>query len=335
MILIVGGAGYIGSHMNKMLARQGVETLVLDNLSCGHRDAVRWGKFIEGDLADTALLEKIFTENAVEAVFHFSAFINVGESVTAPAKYYQNNVVNTLHLLDAMVRHNVQNFVFSSTCATYGEPEEIPIMEEMRQWPINPYGWTKLMVERILADYQRAYGLTSCVLRYFNAAGADPEAEIGERHEPETHLIPLVLDAASGRRASISIYGTDYPTPDGTCVRDYIHVNDLAKAHILALAYMQKAHTSVDFNLGNGVGYSVKEVIEMARQVTGREIPVVYGERRPGDPPTLVGSAEKARRLLGWRPEYDLQGIVETAWRWHEKERNSLTMAARETGEAE
>lgn len=334
MILIVGGAGYIGSHMNKMLARQGVETLVLDNLSCGHRDAVRWGKFIEGDLADTALLEKIFTENAVEAVFHFSAFINVGESVTAPAKYYQNNVVNTLHLLDAMVRHNVQHFVFSSTCATYGEPEGIPIVEEMRQWPINPYGWTKLMVERILADYQRAYGLTSCVLRYFNAAGADPEAEIGERHEPETHLIPLVLDAASGRRASISIYGADYPTPDGTCVRDYIHVNDLAKAHILALAYMQKAHTSVDFNLGNGVGYSVKEVIEMARQVTGREIHVVYGERRPGDPPTLVGSAEKARRLLGWQPEYDLRGIVETAWRWHEKERNSLAMAAREMGEA-
>lgn len=321
MILIVGGAGYIGSHMNKMLARQGVETLVLDNLSCGHREAVRWGKFIEGDLADTALLDRIFSAYPVEAVFHFSAFINVGESVTAPAKYYENNVVNTLHLLDAMVRHNVQNFIFSSTCATYGEPERIPIVEEMRQWPINPYGWTKLMVERILADYHRAYGLNFCVLRYFNAAGADPEAEIGERHDPETHLIPLVLDAASGRRESISVYGTDYPTPDGTCVRDYIHVNDLAKAHILALAYIQKEGISADFNLGNGVGYSVRGVIEMVKQVTGREIKVIYGERRPGDPPELVGSSEKARRILGWQPEYDLRAIIETAWRWHEKDR--------------
>lgn len=320
MILIVGGAGYIGSHMNKMLSRSGRDTLVLDNLSCGHRDAVRWGTFIEGDLADTALLDRIFTEYAVEAVFHFSAFIHVGESVTAPAKYYQNNVVNTLHLLDAMVRHNVQNFIFSSTCATYGEPKRIPIVEDMGQWPINPYGWTKLMVERILADYHRAYGLRSCVLRYFNAAGADPEGEIGERHEPETHLIPLVLDAASGRREAVSVYGTDYPTPDGTGVRDYIHVNDLAKAHLLALDYIRREGVSADFNLGNGVGYSVREVIEMARQVTGRDIPVVYGERRIGDPPTLVGSSEKARRILGWQPKYDLRAIIETAWRWHEKE---------------
>lgn len=317
MLLIVGGAGYIGSHINKMLYCRGRETLVLDSLVCGHRDAVRWGRFIEGDMADEALLDKIFRENEIEAVLHFSAFIDVAESVQSPARYYQNNVVNTLRLLAAMMRHGVKTFVFSSTCATYGVPQEIPILEEMPQQPVNPYGWTKLMVERILTDYQQAYGLNYCVLRYFNAAGADPEGEIGERHDPETHLIPLVLEAASGHRGAVTVYGSDYSTPDGTCVRDYIHVNDLAEAHIRALDYIGAHPGAADFNLGSGVGYSVREVIAMAQRVTGREIPVVYGPRRQGDPPALVGSAAKARRLLQWEPAFDLRGIMETAWRWH------------------
>ena len=319
MILIVGGAGYIGSHMNKILNQRGAETLVLDNLVYGHREAVKWGKFIEGDLADVSLLDRIFTEYPIEAVMHFSAYAYVGESVEKPEKYYNNNVVNTLHLLDAMRRHDVKYFIFSSTCATYGEPEKMPIVEDMPQNPINPYGRTKLMVEKILEDYHRAYGLNYCALRYFNAAGADPACEIGELHDPETHLIPLVLDAAIGKRKSISVFGTDYPTLDGTCVRDYIHINDLADAHIRALEYIRKNDCSEKFNLGNGCGYSVKEIIEMARKVTGKKIPVVYAERRPGDPPELIGSAEKAKRILGWEPKFDLESIMQTAWAWHQK----------------
>jgi UDP-glucose 4-epimerase len=251
---------------------------------------------------------------------HFSAYAYVGESVKKPEKYYNNNVVNTLHLLDAMRRHDVKYFIFSSTCATYGEPEKMPIVEDMPQNPINPYGRTKLMVEKILEDYHRAYGLNYCALRYFNAAGADPDCEIGELHDPETHLIPLVLDAAIGKRRSISVFGTDYPTPDGTCVRDYIHINDLADAHIRALEYIRTNNCSEKFNLGNGCGYSVKEIIEMARKVTGKEIPVVYAERRPGDPPELIGSAEKAKRILGWEPKFDLESIMQTAWAWHQKQ---------------
>ena len=319
MILIVGGAGYIGSHMNKILNQRGAETLVLDNLVYGHREAVKWGKFIEGDLADVSLLDRIFTEYPIEAVMHFSAYAYVGESVEKPEKYYNNNVVNTLHLLDAMRRHDVKYFIFSSTCATYGEPEKMPIVEDMPQNPINPYGRTKLMVEKILEDYHRAYGLNYCALRYFNAAGADPACEIGALHAPETHLIPLVLDAAIGKRKSISVFGTDYPTLDGTCVRDYIHINDLADAHIRALEYIRKNDCSEKFNLGNGCGYSVKELIEMARKVTGKKIPVVYAERRPGDPPELIGSAEKAKRILGWEPKFDLESIMQTAWAWHQK----------------
>lgn len=319
MILIVGGAGYIGSHMNKLLAQQGKETLVLDNLVYGHREAVKWGTFVKGDLADESLLEEVFSKYSIEAVMHFSAFTYVGESVENPAKYYRNNVANTIHLLDAMVKHGVKYFIFSSTCATYGEPQQIPIVEDMPQAPINPYGRTKWMVEKILEDYHRAYGLNYCVLRYFNAAGADPDSEIGELHQPETHLIPLVLDAAIGARDSISVFGTDYPTEDGTCVRDYIHILDLADAHIRALQYIKEHQCSEDFNLGNGVGYSVKEIIDIARKITGKEIAVKYVERRPGDPPRLIGSAEKARKLLGWQPKYDLQAIMETAWKWHQK----------------
>ena len=268
MILIVGGAGYIGSHMNKLLAQQGKETLVLDNLVYGHREAVKWGTFVEGDLADESLLDEVFSKYSIEAVMHFSAFTYVGESVENPAKYYRNNVANTIHLLDAMVKHGVKYFIFSSTCATYGEPQQIPIVEDMPQAPINPYGRTKWMVEKILEDYHRAYGLNYCVLRYFNAAGADPDSEIGELHQPETHLIPLVLDAAIGARDSISVFGTDYPTEDGTCVRDYIHILDLADAHIRALQYIKEHQCSEDFNLGNGVGYSVKEIIDIARKIT-------------------------------------------------------------------
>lgn len=319
MILIAGGAGYIGSHVNKVLNARGYDTLVLDNLSTGHREFVQWGQFIEGDLADCELLERIFTEYPIDAVMHFSAFAYVGESVEKPMKYYNNNVVNTLHLLDAMVRHDVSNFIFSSTCATYGEVDEMPIVETMSQRPINPYGRTKLMVERILADYHQAYGLNYCALRYFNAAGADPEVCVGEWHEPETHLIPLVLDAAGGQRQSISVFGTDYPTKDGSCVRDYIHVFDLADAHIRALEYIRKNNVSEYFNLGNGKGYSVQEIIKNAEAVAGRRISVKKSARRAGDPAVLIGSAAKAERLLGWKPHYDLQDILRTAWNWHEK----------------
>jgi UDP-glucose 4-epimerase len=319
MILIVGGAGYIGSHVNKVLNARGYDTLVLDNLSTGHREFVQWGQFIEGDLADCELLDRIFMKYPIDAVMHFSAFAYVGESVDKPMKYYNNNVVNTLHLLDAMVRHGVSNFIFSSTCATYGEAAEMPIVESMCQQPINPYGRTKLMVERILADYHQAYGLNYCALRYFNAAGADPEGCVGEWHEPETHLIPLVLDAAGGQRQSISVFGTDYPTEDGSCVRDYIHVFDLADAHIRALEYIREHNCSECFNLGNGRGYSVMALIKNAEKVTGCPIRVKKSARRAGDPAILIGSAVKAERLLGWKPQYDLQAILATAWNWHEK----------------
>lgn len=319
MILIVGGAGYIGSHINKQLHRQGYATMVLDNLVYGHREFVKWGKFIEGDLKDEVLLERIFNENKIDAVMHFSAYAYVGESVTNPAKYYNNNVGNTLHLLDAMMRHQVKYFIFSSTCATYGEVKKMPITEKFPQNPINPYGRSKLMVEKIMEDYREAYGLNYCALRYFNAAGADPEAEIGEWHNPETHLIPLVLDAAIGKRKSITVFGSDYSTPDGTCVRDYIHVNDLADAHMKALHYIQENNCSENFNLGNGQGYSVNDIIAMSRNVTKKEIKVEKAERRSGDPAELIGSGEKAKQILGWRPNFNLQQIIETAWKWHQK----------------
>ncbi len=317
-ILITGGAGYIGSHVNKSLHCKGYETLVLDNLIYGHREFVKWGDFVCADLGDMEQLRLVFQTYSIDAVIHFAAYAYVGESIADPQKYYSNNVVNTLNLLSAMREYDVNVMVFSSTCATYGVPNEIPITETHPQLPINPYGRTKLMIETILSDFADAYGLRYVALRYFNAAGADPETEIGEWHEPETHLIPLVLDAAMDRRERIQVYGTDYDTPDGTCIRDYIHVTDLADAHILALRYLLQGGESAVFNLGNGNGFSVKEVIKCAERMTGQSIRVEESPRRAGDPPILVGSSQKIKKLLGWQPYYaDLDLIVDTAWKWH------------------
>lgn len=319
-ILICGGAGYIGSHTNKQLNKEGYETIVFDNLIYGHKEAVKWGTFIQGDLANIEDIEKVFMKYNIEAVFHFAAYAYVGESISEPEKYYYNNVVNTLNLLRVMRKYGCNRIIFSSTCATYGEPEYIPITEDMPQNPINPYGATKLTVERILKDYQRAYGLQFVGLRYFNAAGADPEGEIGESHSPETHIIPLVLDAACGKREDIKIFGTDYNTPDGSCIRDYIHVMDLADAHILALHYLEKGNIGGFFNLGNAVGTSVLEVIESVKRVTGRNFKVMPVERRPGDPVKLVGSSAKAQCVLGWKPIYsDIDTIISHAWNWYQK----------------
>jgi len=319
-ILIVGGAGYIGSHMVKFLHAQGAQTTTLDNLSAGHRDAVLHGEFVQGDIADRALLDRLLAEGRFDAVMHFASFIQVGESVLAPAKYYQNNVVNTLTLLDAMVAAGVKRFIFSSTAAIFGEPQSERIDEAHRKQPINPYGRTKLMVEQALADYDTAYGLKAVCLRYFNAAGADPDGELGERHDPETHLIPLVLQAASGRRAHISVFGQDYDTPDGTCIRDYVHINDLCQAHWLALQSLVGGAGSQAYNLGNGSGFSVQEVIDTARAVTGREIPVQYAPRRAGDPARLVADSTQATTALGWQPQFaDLATLIEHAWRWELK----------------
>ena len=318
-ILVCGGAGYIGSHINKALHQEGYETVVFDSLIYGHREAVKWGTFVKGDLANPDDLEAVFRDHDIDAVFHFAAFAYVGESVENPEKYYYNNVGNTLNLLKVMRKHGCNKIIFSSTCATYGEPEKLPLTEEMPQHPINPYGATKLMVERIFKDYHAAYGLEFVVLRYFNAAGADPDGEIGESHNPETHLIPLVLDAASGKRADIKVFGTDYDTPDGSCIRDYVHVTDLASAHLLALHHLEAGRGSDFFNLGNAQGTSVLEVVEAARRVTGKNFKATMTARRPGDPPKLVGSSEKAMRVLGWRPRFaDIDVIVEHAWHWHQ-----------------
>jgi len=319
-ILITGGAGYIGAHANKMLCEKGYDTVVIDNLVYGHKAFVQWGEFVLGDLANTDLLDLVFSHYSIDAVMHFAAYAYVGESVSNPEKYYDNNVVNTLNLLKAMRRHDVKQFIFSSSCATYGIPQKIPIPEDHPQHPINPYGQCKLMVENILRDYANAYDLKYVSLRYFNAAGADPDGNIGEAHEPETHLIPLILEAAADKRKHISIFGTDYDTPDGTCIRDYIHVNDLAQAHMLALNYLENGAGSDVFNLGNGNGVSVREMIETARQVTGQPIQTYESPRRPGDPDILVGSAVKAMDFLGWHPQYtDLKEIIETAWHWRQK----------------
>ena len=326
MILIVGGAGYIGSHANKELHKRGYDTLILDNLVYGHEASVKWGRFIQGDLGDKAALRQLFTQYKISAVMHFAAYAYVGESVTNPQKYYQNNVINTINLLDVMLEFGIKKFIFSSTCASYGNPIEIPITETHPQTPINPYGQSKLMVEKILADYSHAYGLSYVVLRYFNAAGADEDAEIGEDHDPETHLIPLVLDVALGTRENIHVFGSDYETEDGTAVRDYIHVSDLSDAHILALEYLAKGNPSNTFNLGNGQGYSVQEVIDTVEKVTGSEINTIYAPRREGDPAILIGSAEKAIKTLGWKPQFPkLEQIIETAWRWHQKSNNIKT----------
>ncbi len=316
-ILVVGGAGYIGSHMVWLLGQKGVDVVTLDNLSSGHRDAVLHGQFVLGDIADRLILDKVFGEHKFDAVMHFASFIQVGESVLDPAKYYQNNVVNTLNLLNAMRAHGVDKFIFSSTAAIFGEPEYVPIGEAHPQSPINPYGWSKRMVEQVLADYDRAYNLKSVCLRYFNAAGAHPDGLLGERHDPETHLIPLVLQAASGQRPHITVFGRDYDTPDGTCIRDYIHILDLAEAHWLALQHLQSGGETRAYNLGNGNGYSVNEVIETARRITGRAIPVQEGRRREGDPARLVADAGKIQQDLGWQPLYaDLDIIVKHVWNW-------------------
>jgi UDP-glucose 4-epimerase len=319
-VLIAGGAGYIGSHINKELARRDVRTIVFDNLLYGHREFVRWGDFILGDLGDVDQLRLVFKKYRINAVMHFSAFTYVNESVTDPAKYYENNVVNTLNLMKVMKEHGVSHFIFSSSCATYGDPVKIPIPEEHPLNPINPYGRSKLMVEQMLADFSSAYGLKYVSMRYFNAAGADSEGDIGEWHDPETHLIPLVLDAALGIRSGVDIYGTDYDTEDGTCMRDYIHVSDLASAHIAALDYLRGGGDSNIFNLGNGRGFSVRHIIDTAAQVSGRKITVREVARRAGDPAVLIGDAAKAARVLGWHPKYtDIREIIETAWRWHTK----------------
>ncbi|HEY9630759.1 MAG TPA: UDP-glucose 4-epimerase GalE [Coleofasciculaceae cyanobacterium] len=319
-ILVTGGAGYIGSHAVLALQQAEFNVVVLDNLVYGHRELIEalGAKLIVGDTNDRPLLDDIFSKFNVAAVMHFAAYAYVGESVSDPAKYYRNNVQGTLTLLESMISAGVKQFVFSSTCATYGVPKTVPIPEEHPQNPINPYGASKLMVERILSDFDAAYGLKSVCFRYFNAAGADPEGRLGEDHNPETHLIPLVLLAALGKRDSVSVFGTDYPTPDGTCIRDYIHVTDLANAHVLGLQYLLNGGKSSTFNLGNGNGFSVREIIAAARQVTGREIQVLESDRRPGDPPSLVGSSDQARQTLGWQPQYaDLHQILTHAWNWH------------------
>ena len=320
MILIVGGAGYIGSHVNKQLNKSGVRTVVFDNLVYGSREFVKWGEFVLGDLADRHQIRLCFQKYRIDAVMHFSAFAYVGESVVHPAKYYLNNVSNTLNLLEAMRESDVRYFIFSSTCATYGIPAEIPITEDHPQRPVNPYGKSKLMIEEILRDYDKAYGLRHVNLRYFNAAGADKDAEIGERHDPETHLIPLAIYCTLGVNADIKIFGTDYPTKDGTCIRDYIHVADLADAHIKALDYLRDNNASNSFNLGNGVGHSVREIIDAVKRISGKDFRIVEAERREGDPPVLISSYKKAVEILGWKPRYaDIDTIVETAYRWHSR----------------
>jgi len=325
-ILIVGGAGYIGSHIVKMLAKDGHRVIVFDNLSTGFAKAARFGeKLIVGDLADEVILDKVFTKYKFDAVMHFAAASLVRESMENPKKYYRNNVSNTLNLLDTMVKYKVQNFVFSSTAAIFGEPEYIPIDEKHSKNPINPYGVSKLMVERILEDYASAYGLNSVCLRYFNACGADPEGELGEMHDPETHLIPLLLQVASGRRDNVKIFGTNYPTPDGTCVRDYIHIIDLCDAHRLAMQQLlnQKLKGNEVFNLGNGYGFSVKEVIDCAQAIVTKDlkqIDLVEAPRRPGDPAVLVADSARAETILGWQPEYrKLDKMISHAWNFEKK----------------
>jgi len=316
-ILVAGGAGYIGSHMLKHLAGDGHHVVTYDDLSKGYRDAVKYGELVEADLGDPLALDEVFRQHRFDAVMHFAAFIEVGESVLHPDKYYHNNVSNTQALLDAMVAHKVRHFIFSSTAAIFGEPKYTPIDEAHPKAPINPYGRSKFMVEQMLSDYDRAYGLKSTCLRYFNAAGADPDGELGERHNPETHLIPLILQAASGRREDIKVFGRDYSTDDGTCVRDYIHINDLCSAHALALSRMQQTITSAAYNLGNGKGFSVQQVIDVTREVTGVDFKVTDAERRAGDPAVLVADASLAKHELGWKPQHDsLETIIKTAWQW-------------------
>lgn len=324
-ILVCGGAGYIGSHNVAALLDKGEEVIIVDNLATGHKEAIFGGKLYEGDLRDSDFLDKVFLENHIEAVIHFAAFSLVGESMENPFKYYNNNVYGTLNLLEAMNRHNVGKIVFSSTAATYGEPDNIPIEENNRTEPTNAYGETKLAVEKMLKWAERAYGIKHVVLRYFNVAGAHETGKIGEDHSPETHLIPIVLGVALGKREKIMVYGDDYNTKDGTCIRDYIHVMDLAEAHILALDKLRRENTSGIYNLGNGEGFSVKEVIEISRKVTGKEIPMEITSRRPGDPAVLIASSKKAMEELAWKPKHNsLEEIIASAWNWHKNNPNGF-----------
>ena len=316
-VLVCGGAGYIGSHMNKMLAEHGHEVVVMDNLSRGYREAVQWGEFVQCDLRDPDGLDALFAKHRIDAVMHFSALIAVGESVEQPDIYYENNVVGTFNLVQAMAKANVPKIVFSSTAAVYGEPESDMLTENDPIRPLNAYGRTKAVMEGLLADYAVAYGLKSVCFRYFNAAGADPSGCIGEAHDPETHLIPLALMAAQGSRGELAVFGTDYPTHDGTCVRDYIHINDICSAHLKAIDYMDAKEGAHVFNLGNGKGFTVLEVLESIAEVTGLKVPHSMAERRPGDSPYLVADSTRAGEILGWTPQYtNLSEIIETAWRW-------------------
>lgn len=316
-ILVVGGAGYIGSHTVKYLLQNDYDVVVLDNLVYGHREAVLTDKFEHVDLNDKSAVDEVFKKYNIDAVIHFAAYTYVGESVSEPSKYYWNNVVNTLNLLDCMRENNVNKIVFSSTCATYGNPEYMPLDELHQQKPINPYGKTKFMMEQIMADYERAYGLKYVALRYFNAAGCDKDGELGESHNPETHIIPLVLKAIKGERDCFTVFGTDYDTPDGTCIRDYIHVEDLADAHKRAVEKLLNGGNSDCINLGTGIGNSVKEIIVAAEKVTGQKVPVKYGDRRAGDPSKLYANNTKAKEVLGWNPQYtNVEDIVRTAWNW-------------------
>lgn len=316
-ILVAGGAGYIGSHMVALLLERGYEVVVADNLSTGHWQAAKGAKLRVGDLRDSAFLDRLFTEFKIDGVINFAAFSLVGESVKNPLKYYDNNLGGSISMLKAMDRHGIDKIVFSSTAAVYGEPEKQPIEETDRTEPTNPYGETKLAIEKMLKWSDNAYGIRYVALRYFNAAGSNTEVGIGEDHSPESHLIPLVLKTALGQRSHIGIFGDDYPTPDGTCVRDYIHVRDLAQAHLLALEYLDNGGKSDVFNLGSGDGYSVKEIIDTARKITGREIPAIVEPRRAGDPSILIASNKKAAEVLGWKPERGLETIIADAWNWH------------------
>ena len=320
-ILVCGGAGYIGSHTVHQLVEKGEDVVIVDNLQTGHMGAVNpKAKFYKGDIREAEVLDRIFTENKIDAVVHFAANSLVGESMTNPLKYFNNNVYGMQVLLEAMVRHGIDKIVFSSTAATYGEPERIPIMEDDRTEPTNPYGQSKLIMEKMMKWVSLANGIRYVSLRYFNAAGAIEAGSIGEDHSPETHLIPLILQVPLGKRDHITVFGEDYPTPDGTCLRDYIHVLDLADAHVLAIDYLRRGGESNIFNLGNGQGFSVKEMIEAAREATGLDIKVEIGERRAGDPAQLIASSEKARKVLGWQPKFtDVKAVIGTAWKWHQQ----------------
>ncbi len=328
-VLVTGGAGYIGSHCVRQLLGQGWRAVVLDDFSTGFKDLLISDEWVEGSTLDKRRVKQILRDYDISAVMHFAACAYVGESVENPEKYYENNVQGTLRLLSAMREEGVNQFIFSSSCATYGVPNQLPLTEDHPLNPVNPYGFTKRVVEQMLADFSVAYDLNYVSLRYFNAAGADPGGQLGECHDPETHLIPLILQVATGERENITVFGTDYDTKDGTCVRDYIHINDIGKAHLLALKYLQGGGTSDVFNIGTEVGNTVREVILACEKVTGKSITMVVGERRPGDPPALVASAEKIRRILKWEPEYtDLESIVETAWAWEQKRTQVLSETA-------